>query len=104
MAGEVVGRPEQVVAVQPDAVETRADVGQDLDGQPALADPDDLACGVPPAGAAHAATVMARSGRRRNGARYAGRFENGRTSGCSSIPSRSAMKARRASIRDQASG
>ena len=32
------------------------------------------------------ASVIARSGRSRNGGRWAGMFENGRTSGCSSIP------------------
>src|SRR4029079_9871067 len=49
-------------------------------------------------------TVMARPGRNRYGGREAGEFQNGRTSGCRSIRSWSAMKARRAWMRDQASG
>ena len=42
----------------------------------------------PPAGArGQAARVIARSTRRRNGGRWAARFENGSTSGCRSMPS-----------------
>ena len=51
-----------------------------------------------------AARVIARSVRRRNGGRWAARFENGSTSGCSSMPSVSVMNRRRAWIRCHASG
>ncbi len=54
--------------------------------------------------AAPQATVITRSGRSRNGGRAAARFENGRTSGWSSIPRASAMNRRRASMRAHASG
>ena len=51
-----------------------------------------------------AASVIARSGRSRNGGRWPARFENGSTSGCSSMPSASAMKRRRAWMRLHAPG
>src|SRR5262249_36418959 len=102
MQGGMGRGPEQVVAVQPEPVDAGPEVRQALEGEPPLTERDDLADS--PFAAAHAATVIARSGRSRKGGRYAGRFENGSTSSCSSIPSRSAMNARRASIRSQASG
>ena len=48
--------------------------------------------------------VIARSKQSRNGGRWAARFENGNTSGWSSMPSVSARKRRRALIRAHASG
>ena len=59
---------------------------------------------VTPPSAPQAAIVIARSGARRNGGRWAARLENGRTSGCSPIPSACSMNERRAWTRAQASG
>ena len=82
-------------------VDPRADAGSDLELDVAFADPEE---GSVDDAAHEPATVIARSGRSRNGGRYAGRFEKGSTSGWSSMPRASAMNARRASIRAQASG
>ena len=66
MTVEVGRRPDQVLAVDPEAMDPGPDVGQDLEHDPALAQPDDRSNAAP---VGHDATVIARSGRRRNGGR-----------------------------------